>query len=213
MRIRTANHLQRALDAESGWRIQELGIFKAAIIAAVEPRRTVLIRAAVPLAYAHWEGFIKKAASSYGAYLSGRGVTYEALKPCFMGVEALALVSRLHAIERKIATASNLLSQLAVIDEKVVSIDLWPRLKEVGNLNHSMLMEIVEFLGLTAAHYTTKSIFIDEVLVRTRNQIAHGHREVLDSEAVIGTITETISLIEVFKSDIENAVSSATWQR
>lgn len=213
MAIRTAGHLQAALDAERGWRIIELGAIRGAISTAVAPRKTTLLRAAVPLAYSHWEGFIKKSANSYGIYLSGRGLTYRDVKSSLIGVSALGLVNQLHAIERKISTASVLMTKLTALNDAVVKIDLWGRLADVGNLNFDLFMEIVEFLNFPSSHYSTKKAFIDESLVASRNKIAHGERVFPTEEEVKSLIDEVIILIDMFKADIEAAVSAGSFRR
>lgn len=173
-RIRTAGHLQAALDSEIGWRTVELGALRSAVSTSANPRRNALLRAAVPMAYAHWEGFVKRAASNYGLYLNSRGLSYRDVKRSFMGVSALGVVNQLHSIERKISTASELMLKLLVIEDSALAIDLWPRLAEVGNLNFDMFMEVVEFLSLPSSNYSTKRAFIDESLVANRNKVAHG---------------------------------------
>lgn len=206
-RIRTLGHLQAALDGESGWRTQELGIIKAAIFASSGLRQTALIRAAVPLTYSHWEGFVKKSASHYGNYINSRGLHYADLKRCFLGLESLGIVANLHEIKRMVSTASTLTSKLLDIESAPINIDLWPKLKDVGNLNFEILSEIVDFLNLDYSNYSTKKVFIDETLISTRNKIAHGERLIVDVAAIDSTIDQTIDLITTFKKDIEDSAS------
>lgn len=213
VRIRTAGHLQSALDADLGWRVIELGALRGAIVVAVDPRRAALIRASIPIAYAHWEGFVKRAASDYGLYLNDRGLTYRDVKHSLIGVAALGKVNQLHAIERKISTASSLMRDLLNIEDTVVKIDLWSRLSDVGNLNYDMFMEIVEFLSLPTSHYSTKKAFIDESLVANRNKVAHGERRGVSEIMVSDIVDGVIDLMQVFKSDIEMAVSVGSFRR
>jgi hypothetical protein len=207
VKIRLISHLQAKLDDEIAWRQIELGALKSAFVAASGPRQQALFRAAAPMSYAHWEGFVKKAAAYYGYFLSSQNLQFSDLKPSFWGAAALSLVTQLHTISRKINTSSTLLNQLFAIGSKNVSINLDERFKEVGNLNHNLLMEIVEFLNLPVAHYSTKSVFIDQSLLRVRNNVAHGERENLDLAAATFLVNETISLLRTFKSDIENAAT------
>lgn len=171
------------------------------------------MRASIPILYAHWEGFVKKAATNYGLYLNSRGLTYRELNPCFLGVTALGVVGQLYRIERKISTASELIAKLLILEDAAVAIDLWPRLSAVGNLNFDLFMELVEFMNLPGAHYSTKSALIDETLLSARNKIAHGEKTVVDLPAVQSTMDETIDLLKVFKADIENAVSTGSFRR
>jgi hypothetical protein len=65
----------------------------------------------------------------------------------------------------------------------------------------------LEFLSLDPAPYQSKRVFINEVLLSSRNSIAHGEREIIDQPAGLSACSEVIGLIRQFKSDIENAVT------
>jgi MAE_28990/MAE_18760-like HEPN len=64
-RLQTQNQLQDFLDAELSWRVKEISTLKAAIKSSAFISEQTLVRASVALLYAHWEGFIKSAATGY----------------------------------------------------------------------------------------------------------------------------------------------------
>ncbi|MEX6396638.1 MAE_28990/MAE_18760 family HEPN-like nuclease [Providencia hangzhouensis] len=52
------------------WRKHEISSINGQILGARKSVRTTLIRAAITLMYAHWEGHVKKAAEVYLTYLN-----------------------------------------------------------------------------------------------------------------------------------------------
>jgi MAE_28990/MAE_18760-like HEPN len=62
---RTLNQLVDNLDDELGWRIKDLNTIKNQIPSSTNPNQGTMIRAGVTMLYAHWEGFVKAAATHY----------------------------------------------------------------------------------------------------------------------------------------------------
>ena len=62
--VRTLNLLQDYLDKEISWRIKEIADMKIAVCRIETVSKKTVIRAATPLLYAHWEGFVKKRCKS-----------------------------------------------------------------------------------------------------------------------------------------------------
>lgn len=207
VRIRTATHLQVALDDEFSWRVNEIANLRSGIVNSSTLRRIVLMRAAVPLAYAHWEGFVKRSATFYASYLSELGLRYSDIKPCFIGLGVMSMVQTLESIKRKLTTASSLVARIRAFDEQAVSIKLWQAVEDIGNLDFALFSEISDFLAINSAPYATKKVFIDERLIATRNRIAHGERLEVDEIAVFSMFDEVIGLLRAFKTDIENGVT------
>ena len=126
---RTANQLLEHLDQDFAWRLQEIASIRKAIRNASGRNQATLLRAAVPLLYAHWEGFVKTAAFRYAAYISGLGITFREARKSFSGLKALSYVKQLHPINKRIFVASQLLAALhSVENEKVCDF--------VGTLHH-----------------------------------------------------------------------------
>ena len=88
--MRTLNSLQDFLDEEIAWRIKEIADLKMSVRSSSEAHRKTLIRAAIPLLYAHWEGFVKVASEGYLNYVNSQKLRYDQLEYCF----ALSLVSK-----------------------------------------------------------------------------------------------------------------------
>lgn len=210
-KIRTEAHLQAALDNEFGWRLRELASLRSAAVNSTDLRQRALIRGAIPIAYAHWEGFVKKSSSYYGVYLSSIGLQYKDLKSCFSGLGVMVFVQNLGEIKRRFTTAASTVSYIQRFGNENVTIKLWPVIEDIGNLSFDLFVEIAEFLGIDSIPYATKKNFIDESLVSSRNKIAHGERLEVDLPSMLDTFDEVIGLLRHYKNDIENNASSKAY--
>ena len=122
-----------------------------------------LLRAAVPLLYAHWEGFIKTAAFRYAGYISSLGIKFREAKVSLAGLKALTYVKQLHPITKRIFVASELLAALHEVESEPVEINLEPYIANVGNLNYDIFEQIAGFLCIDATRYAVKKQLIEQI--------------------------------------------------
>lgn len=210
---RTTSQLLERLDSEFSWRFQEITLLRKTIRQASGKSQDALLRAAVPLLYAHWEGFIKAAAIQYSDFICKLGVTYSDVKDSFAGLKALGYVKQLHGINRRIFTASEILSALFGIAADKVNMQLRVHVADIGNLNYDIFEQISKFLSLDSAGYAAKKQLIDESLLKQRNEIAHGEYLLIDADRFEDLSNEIISLMRMFKTDIQNAAVSKSYLR
>ena len=95
MRIRTLTELNEFLNKEFVWRRQELTTLKFAIAKARSHEKRVLLRMAICCLYAHWEGFIKAAATGHASFVATCGLRYRDLSPNFvaLGIRSKIMVA------------------------------------------------------------------------------------------------------------------------
>ena len=161
--------------------------------------------------YAHWEGFIKSAGSSYLEFLHFRRLNYSELAPNF-----LALAAR--PILRQGGASTKLAAHLEVTNFFLRRLGEQSRLPYKdgidtrSNLSSVLLREIIETLGLNFAPYETKAHLIDERLLRLRNTIAHGEYLLIDQASVDELADEVVGMLEVFRTQIDNAAALGTYR-
>jgi hypothetical protein len=210
---RTADQLQEKLDEDFAWRLQEIAAIRKSIRSASGRNQLTLLRAAVPLLYAHWEGFIKTAAFRYAGYISSIGIKFREAKESLAGLKALAYVKQLHPITKRIFVASELLSALHEVENQAVDIDLEPYIANVGNLSYDIFEQIAGFLCIDPTGYAVKKQLIDESLLSRRNGIAHGDYLLIDPDGFESLSNEVIVLMRQFKTDIENGAALKSYLR
>src|SRR5204862_533449 len=128
------------------------------------------IRASIALLYAHWEGFIKRAALVYLEF-----VKWQRLKNDELAINFLALSAR--SKFRLAAHSEKMSGHLEVtnffLKEMSSRSDIPVSIGTKSNLSSTVLREIVLTLGLDYSNFSTKSTLIDEKLVERRNTVAH----------------------------------------
>ncbi|BCL36731.1 MAE_28990/MAE_18760 family HEPN-like nuclease [Nostoc sp. MS1] len=205
MKVRTSEQLSDKLADDLAWRKKELSEVKSLIeLRDVSlQRHNALIRSEVCILYAHWEGFVKLASNSYLEHVALQKLRYDQLASNFL---ALAMKEKLK--EAKDTNKPSL--YIPVCDFFVYKLDGKCSLPQeaistASNLSSDILKEITHILGIDFSVYSTKSKLIDEQLLKTRNEIAHGNFLLIDREEYIQLHTEVIAMLDIFRNQIENA--------
>jgi len=157
------------------------------------------------LLYAHWEGFVKAASEAYIAFVACRRLKHAELSYGFL---ALSLRKRLLAGSKtedpsaQIELARFILS----ISQSRAEIPKDEFRGTGSNLSSQRLKSIVLILGLDYDPFQLKEKWIDERLLKIRNEVAHG-RSTCPSESDFDELyAETTDLIREFKDQVSNAV-------
>lgn len=215
MKIRTESELFNKVDEELSWRKADLTRLRALIL---KNENTLvsqtLLRAAVPIIYAHWEGFIKETSIAYLNFLSIRGLKFSEQSTGILALHIKAnyfTKSSLHSeferavqlidfIENQISSRSNLKSIPNAINTK-------------SNLDSKVLMEITQIFDIDYSKFEAYSTFIDSQLLDARNGIAHGEYKKIDNDTYQQLHDIVLKLITIFKDEIENKVVLKEYMR
>lgn len=212
MKLQTTTHVQDYLDNELAWRVLEISDLKTSIKSRSGISQRTLIRAGIPILYAHWEGYIKVASDAFLQFVSNRGLPYRELKSCF-------IVHGLTKYLRRIATLEKSIVESSMVEFILNEMDKEARLYRKGsidtesNLTSSVFEDIANSVGLSISNYTTKFKLIDEALVHRRNRIAHGEFLDVDEASYSDLSTEVLALLRNYKTDIENAIVTEGYKR
>lgn len=213
MKIRTIEQLSDILAEDLAWRKKELSEVKSLIELKdiSEQKYKLFLRSGICILYAHWEGFVKLASNSYLEFVRMQKLSYDQLASNFV---ALAMKEKLK--ETKDTNKPSLyipicdfflfeLNQKSNLPKEAIST--------ASNLSSEILKEIISILGLNFADYSTKSKLIDEKLLKSRNEIAHGNYLLIDREEYLELHIEIINLLNIFKNQIENACLQEKYKR
>ncbi|MDO8750087.1 MAG: MAE_28990/MAE_18760 family HEPN-like nuclease [Dehalococcoidia bacterium] len=212
MTVRTLEELQDLLNNELAWRKKELTTLKFSLDRCREHERPTFARAAICLLYAHWEGYIKAAANAYLEYVARRRLAFRHLSYNFV---ALGLKSDFvtagvpNAIEHRTAIVETLLAGL----NRRPNIPFQDSIDAGSNLNSQRLREILGILGFDTANYMKKKALIDERLLRSRNNVAHGTYLPIESGDYEDLYGEVLRLLEQFRTDVENSAATQKYRR
>ncbi len=213
MKLKTAEQLSDRLSNELAWRKKELSEVKSLVETKSfsDSKHKALVRSGICLLYAHWEGFVKLAANSYLEYVRMQRLCYEELASNFL---ALAMKEKLK--EAKETNKPSLYIPVCdfFLDELNQRCSL-PKeaISTASNLSSEIFQEITRTLGIDFSSYSTKSVLIDTKLLKTRNEIAHGEYSIFDCKEYIELHSQVITMLDQFRTDIENAAINKDYKR
>jgi hypothetical protein len=206
-KIRTRAAFQDFLDNDFAWRLKEISDIKQAIGTAELTTRRSIIRAGVPILYAHWEGFVKVASEALLNFINNQGLAYRSLKPCFI---VFGAKKRVH----ELSTSGNALQNIAAVEFFLNELDSRAEIAFAGSINtesnlSSMVFErIATSIGVNLGAYETKYMLIDSSLLGRRNNIAHGERLDVDQDDFKKLSDEIVALLRSYKNDLQNMVQT-----
>jgi hypothetical protein len=208
MSLRTIEQLSDALSDEIIWRKKELTAFRLMVESRSlsEDRKTALLRGAVALLYAHWEGFIKAAGRAYLEFVHFQRLPYRQLARNFV-----ALGARNHL--SKASGTTKIQAHLDVVDFFLESLGdrcalpYKEGISTQSNLSSHVLRNIVATLGLDYSEFETKEKLLDELLLRQRNTIAHGEYLITTIEAYLDLYEQILQMMEAFRTQVDNAAA------
>ncbi len=193
--------LIQKLNDEFSWRRKELTLIKTNIPKIKNPTQSAMLRSALPLLYAHWEGFIKLSMSYYLEHVSMKYLKHSELKTPFI---TLSLQNKLGDLEtNSFINRTKIIELLFTNFEKQSNIPKKNIINTKSNLRFDVLKEILYIVDLDDAYIDKQKELIDD-LVDTRNHIAHGQYNPLDLNTFENFFDDIISLMDYLKTKIEN---------
>ncbi len=194
------------------WRMKEISDLKSAIRKGDAGTQRVLLRALVTICYAHWEGYVRFAAKKYLEHIALRKFQYSQLSPQFF---------RNYFIPRLAYTANtkfNITERCSLVQEILTSSDRrFSRVNEdllntKANLNFEVFSDICLVCDVAADPFKDRATFIDIVLLKRRNAIAHGEGTFVALEDLDEVANQTLALMRTFGDALENQVVMQTYK-
>jgi hypothetical protein len=171
-----------------------------------------MTRAGVALLYAHWEGFVKAAATLYLEFVCMQRCENSTLADNML---AIVLRSRLQAAQasKKIETHVSVVDFFRTQMKQRSRLPYRNVVRTEANLSSAALLEILGVLGLRSADYESKFYMIDHQLLAKRNHIAHGSALDVDVDDYVRLHDEVLALMGLLRNQIENAAVTRQYLR
>lgn len=211
MKIRNRVDLIQTIDDDYTWRRIEINTLLDMLrIEGEKPssRRNkhkinCLIKSIVCISYSHWEGFAKYASRVYLEYIQFLSLDNSKLSNNLKAAFTAFLRNNIPLIER-VETFRQLFTNVQFkhhipVNELTNTHD---------NLNYEFLVELACNIDFDYSEFVTKEQFIDGSLLNYRNKFAHGEANYeVDIDKAKDIASNTLSLISIFKDEIENMIS------
>lgn len=186
-------------------------MIKTAIRSESDAFCNTLMRAGIPLIYAHWEGFVRAGIKAVFCYVSQIGKTYWELAPCYVVTGLQYEIKHLTKKDESVITRINAMDVIMDKMGVVANFDKKSPIIGQGNLNFKRFGYVLTSLGIDKSHYETRKQFVDKSLVGRRNQIAHGGQMDLTVDGFIDVADGVLKLLRSFKTDLEQYVSHESY--
>jgi hypothetical protein len=208
----TEQILSDQFDADLVWRRKELSDIKSAVRLADAQARHALLRALITMCYAHWEGFVRTCANKYFEYLALRRLPYAVLE---RQIYVNSFLARLDAL-RKSGSGIELRCKLVndILDGATGRFGfLNPTLIDTkSNLSTDTIKDICVICAVDSAYFESKRPFIDVIVLKRRNAIAHGQQEFIQESDIDPLVGETLALMMHFRTLLENKVYTRAYR-
>lgn len=193
------------LDSDLANRRRELVDMRLMVSASTGARLDLLARACHVMAYAHWEGFVKRALRAYLDYLLTRGLNVGDLQ---LGLQGLALRDSIRAAvepDRAVDRISDLLQLLDARTAEPFVVSPHEVVK-TGNMTAATLKALLGCVGLDyLPAYETRENYIDSVLCGRRHRIAHGDWQPISGADARAVALDVLDLCTEINLQIQEA--------
>ncbi len=213
MKVRSKEELVDRLTAYSGKRKRELVSLDQLLSRGRMRERIIARRAAIVFSYAHWEGFVKDAATAYVQYVAFRMVSLEKLTSNFQAISCRNHVLKASKATKRIEPHIKVVLRLTDMISEPAEIAPKSAIDTESNLSWDVFENICRIIGIDYSSYWPQyGPFMDD-LFQNRCAIAHGEFLKPDEEYAKKSIRFTLDAIDWFKTDILNALQSDAYLR
>lgn len=195
------------ITQDRNWRLKEVSDLKSAIRRSDPFLQRVLLRALITVSYAHWEGYVRFSARKYMEHIALRKFQFQQLDRQFFRNYFLPRLAALSTTKTSIPDRCKLIDEiLESADSKFSRIndDL---INTKANLNYDVFSDICAICGISAANFEGNRTFIDVILLKRRNEIAHGENTFVAVDDLDEIADRTTGLMRAFGDELENRVA------
>lgn len=170
-------------------------------------------RAAIVLAYAHWEGFVKDAARAYVNFVSCKSRKLADLSLNFQALACRQEILSAQGATRRVK--SHIILTKRFLDECNISfqINAETAIDTESNLKSEVFENICACVGIDySARWATDGPFMDDLFLN-RCAVAHGELFTPKKDYAIEVVKFIIKAIDNFSTEIENLALSDKYLR
>lgn len=208
-KIKSEEMLFQEIDDEMSWRRMEIHYLKSLLKQKRNSKeKDALEKSVILVSYSHWEGFVKSISMYYLSY-----ITFLALPKNKMSTNLIASCLIRVGENQNMATKIKELHKVLTDDNYKLAFNIDRLVDAESNLNSIVLDKILVNIGASTSAFDTKAIFIDYVLLKNRNEFAHGDRERVDFDTAIDIADKVLELMALYKTEIENMISLKAYKK
>jgi hypothetical protein len=205
-KVRNREECLRAIQSDSAWRKKEIAILKGRITNSSDGDQAMLLRTAVVMIYAHWEGFVKTASLLYFSFINEvirrQSIT---LSKHFTDLIMWKMFREKgeHPFLKNPVPFLETCAEWPCPAGELLPTDI---INTESNLSSHVLRRLMATINLDYSPFQTKEKLIDEDLLKIRNLIAHGERISVDLPKYETIDKQIRGLIDSFQQLLETSI-------
>ena len=209
-KVRSREECFTALQNESAWRKKEIASL-GILARGNDFDQSTALRASIVLLYAHWEGFVKSACYIYISFINEQiARSQPQLSLHFSSIRRWKIARQQGGAGSLKNPMPWLLGLSAVCcDNELLPLDI---IDTESNLNSSVLRKLVGIIDVDYGSFLLKEKLIDDVLLSSRNAIAHGERVAILLSEYEDTERQILELLNDFQNKVETAIQSEAYK-
>lgn len=205
LKNKSTENLLENIDHEFVWRFKEIADLKSVLQSKKKndsKEKNVFAKALVLISYSHWEGFVKNISKYYLEYIH-----FLALNRSQISVELLSsFIFQATLCNKRRSEIIKGISEALSNSSHKFDINIEEFVDAESNLNSKILEKILMNIGIKTTTFLTKHQYIDSVILKYRNDFAHGDDEYIDIDQSLDISEKILELMRLYKTEIENAV-------
>lgn len=212
-KIKSTDQLLEYIDESLKSRKLEISFLKMLLKDKIKKKSKetiVLSKALVLVSYSHYEGFVKNSSQKYFEYLNFLGLKCKDLPK---GLLAGYIHSCLYSKPLSAIDAINKVNEFISSDEYKVSFNVEYMADTESNLNSVILEKLIKRLDLPFSELESNRTYIDSVILKHRNQFAHGELNFIDTDKALEISDKIIYLLDSFSNELQNHIVQKNYLR
>jgi hypothetical protein len=202
------------VDDDHVWRQIELSDLRDRVQRAKSAQElSTAIRTGITLTYAHWEGFVKSVSTYVLLYIAKKGYSLNELSSNYVALHFMGQLNSNVSSYRRIDLYMSMIDELGRLDQIKLKKSIAKYIETGGNLNSERFRDIVLKVGLDYGRFVLNENFIDVILLKSRNEIAHGRYVQMSRLDYLEAHDRVSQLIRNYKNEIQNFFLSRDYLR
>lgn len=203
-KIKSEEDLYDEIDKEYTWRLYEIDTLKGLLQKERNKPKKVapLAKALIVLSYSHWEGFVKYSTEYFFMYMQHLNLNRKNMSSEFLA----SCIQHLND-NKKAADATADILRCLTDENFTFQYNLSVLSSAESNLQFDVLRKIASNIALDISSLETKKALLDEIVLRRRNDVAHGDHVFADYSYGVDVCTHVLSLMKEYKDLLQNHIS------
>lgn len=210
--------LQDRLDKDISWRKKEISALRASSANDQESRKHIY-RAGLVMLCAHWEGFLRCSLQFYLEHVFSHRLSIKDLAPEFVAIYYFQDVIKAASAKSPGTEQHHLRLAKRILEGNDIKCTK-PSWKVETGANPSSIVTsallidlgLDKQLGLDGAAWTTTKVFIDEQILKVRNQVAHGEGRLVNHDEFTEASERVVAMCDKLSSLIICAATKKTYR-